>query len=167
MTHLKDTLITISVPVAVTALATVAAVTLVTPYITRRSETSDKTEETPTTPSVCFGDTCIEVEIADASDEIERGLMFRESLGENQGMLFIHANEENTNFWMKNTLIPLDIIWIDSHLQVVHIVSAEPCTTDHCTLYPSTVPAKYTLEVNRSFAEEHSISEGSNVSISL
>ena len=55
----------------------------------------------------------IRVEIADSADERERGLMFRESLDANTGMLFIFDDRGVLNFWMKNTLIPLDIIFID------------------------------------------------------
>jgi hypothetical protein len=105
----------------------------------------------------------IEVEIADSYEERQRGLMFREYLEPGRGMLFIFEGEGIRNFWMKNTLIPLDMIFISRDLKIVKIHSAVPCTADPCPLYSSERPAMYVVEANRGFAEENGITEGQKV----
>ena len=97
------------------------------------------------------------VEIADDNLEREQGLMFREMLDQNNGMLFIFENESYQTFWMKNTLIPLDIIFIDKNYGIVDIKNAIPCEKDPCSLYKSTKPSKYVLEVNGNFIAKNSI----------
>ena len=69
----------------------------------------------------CFKEYCFAVELAISPEERSRGLMFRESLDQDKGMLFIFEKEEKHAFWMKNTLIPLDIIWIDHNKEVIFI----------------------------------------------
>ena len=109
----------------------------------------------------------INVEIADEPQEQSLGLMRRQSLEENSGMLFIFENEQIRNFWMKNTLIPLDMIWIDSEYRVVHIkANARPCVVSNEGLCPSYSPNKkalYVLELNSGKAEEYGISVGDEV----
>jgi uncharacterized membrane protein (UPF0127 family) len=115
--------------------------------------------------SVCFAQKCVSVELAQTSEEHVRGLMFRDSLDEGNGMLFIFPVEGTYNFWMKNTLIPLDVIWINQNFEVVHIESATPCSDDPCQVYTSDEKAKYVLEVNSGFADENGIKVGNNVTI--
>lgn len=105
----------------------------------------------------------INVEIADDDSERAKGLMFREILNENSGMLFIFDNEENRTFWMKNTLIPLDIIFIGENFEIVDIKYALPCETEPCALYKSVRPSKYVLEVNANFSAGNGISIGDKV----
>ena len=77
---------------------------------------------------VSLNEKTFEVEIADTSLERAQGLMFRAELKEYQGMLFIFPISEKHSFWMKNTLIPLDIIWIDENKKIVYIYeNAQPC----------------------------------------
>ena len=104
---------------------------------------------------VCYGATCFQVEVADTQEERAKGLMFRESLCDSCGMLFVYDEEGDYKFWMKNTLIPLDIIWLDSDLKVVYVANAVPCVTDGCELYgPSRgIESRYVLEVNRRVVE--------------
>ena len=118
-------------------------------------------ETSNSTSKVCFTSTCVDVEIADTPESREKGLMFREHLDEGKGMLFIFEAEGYYGFWMKNTLIPLDMIWINSENEVVHIESAEPCKSVFCASYRTTSPAKYVLEVNSGFAKREGISVGS------
>ena len=87
------------------------------------------------------------VEIADDDAERMRGLMFRDSLAEDRGMLFIFEREEPLAFWMKNTKIPLDIIYFDADRKLVSVATAPPCGTPQCPNYPSDAPARYTLEL--------------------
>lgn len=102
----------------------------------------------------------IRVEVADSPEEQWRGLMFRESLGEREGMLFIFGEEQALGFWMKDTLIPLDMIFLDGNRTVVKIHTAVPCEADPCPIYSSGRPAQYVVEVNAGFAEQQGIREG-------
>jgi len=100
------------------------------------------------------GSVLFDVEIADEPGEWGQGLMFRESLPEDAGMLFIFPDETLRSFWMKNTLIPLDIIFISTDLEIVHIAHAIPCETDPCASYSSLFPAQYVVEINGDLSDE-------------
>ncbi len=108
----------------------------------------------------------VEVEIADTSEERIRGLMFRKSLGQKEGMFFVFPQEGFKGFWMKNTYIPLDIIFISEDLKVSSVVKdARPCKGDHCNTYKSEYPVKYALEVNSGFADQYGIVKGMRIEI--
>jgi len=112
--------------------------------------------------------TDIDAEVADNHLERTIGLMNRESLGENSGMVFIFQDEKMRSFWMKNTLIPLDMIFVSEGLDIVHIGhNVQPCGTDQCGHYSSVKPAKYVIEVNGGFAQKHGINVGDSVFIAL
>jgi uncharacterized membrane protein (UPF0127 family) len=119
------------------------------------------------TAEVCFSDTCVRAEVADTHPERSRGLMHRESLGEDEGMLFVFDTDGIYPFWMKNTFIPLDIVWIDRGYNVVHIEHAEPCRSEFCKVYEPNETARYVVEVNAGFTDMNSISVGDAVSIDL
>lgn len=102
----------------------------------------------------------IRAEIADSPEEITTGLMFRQSLGKNEGMLFVFPGSAVRNFWMKNTIIPLDMIFIAEDGTIAKIHHAVPCTSEPCPLYSSERPVKYVLEVNGNFTAENGIEEG-------
>jgi uncharacterized membrane protein (UPF0127 family) len=103
----------------------------------------------------------VRVEVARTPAERSRGLMFREQLEADAGMLFIYEEEGNLTFWMKNTLIPLDMIFISKELRVAGIVAnAEPQTE---TLRSVDRPSQFVLEVNGGFAAENGISAGTEV----
>lgn len=100
-------------------------------------------------PFVSVGDQTFSVEIADNHTKRQIGLMWRESMPEDHGMLFIFERVSRHGFWMKNTLIPLDIIWISEEGRVVDVQTLDPCPPK--TSCPSATPknpAKYVLEVN-------------------
>ena len=100
-------------------------------------------------PIVQVGDQKFIVEIADEGHERREGLMYREELDEGHGMLFIFPKESPHSFWMKNTLIPLDIIWLSEKKEIVDIQTVPPCKPDtNCQSYKPKVAAKYVLEVN-------------------
>jgi len=115
--------------------------------------------------SVCFGDNCFEVEIANDSSERSRGLMFRENLDSDKGMLFIFEKEGEYPFWMKNTLIPLDMIWINEAKEVVFISqNSQPCKEEaSCPLINPGVNAKYVLEINAGISEKIGLKNGDKV----
>ncbi|MBC7348381.1 MAG: DUF192 domain-containing protein [Candidatus Aminicenantes bacterium] len=100
----------------------------------------------------------ITAELAVSPAERERGLMFRDKLEPDQGMLFVFEEEDLYSFWMKNTLIPLDIIWLNSHRQIVHIEkNVPPCPQDPCPGYRPRLPALYVLELKAGQAEANNL----------
>ena len=115
-----------------------------------------------------IGDKTWVAEIADTPAEQEQGLMFRQSMPLNRGMLFVFKDQQPRLFWMKNTLIPLDMIFIDANWRVVKLIqSAEPCKEDTCPTYDSERPAKYVLEVNSGQIREKEVKIGARVQTSL
>ena len=108
------------------------------------------------------------VEVADDFDERARGLMFRDSMPPDHGMLFVHAREEPLAYWMKNTRIPLDILYFDEDHRLVSIQSrVPPCSAgDRCPNYPSDGPAKYVLELNAGRAEALDLQPGDEIRFS-
>jgi uncharacterized protein len=99
----------------------------------------------------------VEAEVADDKAEKMRGLMGRTALAEDAGMLFIYEREKPLSFWMKDTLIPLSIAYIDEDGRIIDIQDMEPLDE---TLQPSAEPAKYALEVNQGFFEERGVKVG-------
>ena len=108
------------------------------------------------TREVCFNNNCFIAEICETPEQRTRGLMFRESMGASKGMLFVFEKEGQHSFWMKNTLIPLDIIWINKDKQVIHIEKdVQPCREGgECEKIKSDEPAKYVLELNAGVADK-------------
>jgi hypothetical protein len=101
------------------------------------------------------------VEVVADPETRAQGLMFRSSLGADHGMLFIFADTAPHSFWMKNTLIPLDIIWFDEERVVVHVErNVPPCKADPCPSYLPKRDAKYVLELAAGQAEARAIREG-------
>jgi len=120
-----------------------------------------------TGPYVQLGDAKVIVELAVTPEEKAKGLMHREYLDENKGMLFIFEDEKAPSFWMKNTLIPLDMIFINSDNKIVDILVAEPCKKDPCKSYTPKADAKYVLEVNAGFSERHNAAIDDEVSFKI
>lgn len=150
--------------VALVALLLVALYIFI-PRVTTPQPTLPMATVTLTSPS---GPVQVLAEIADEPEERSRGLSFRPSLAEGSGMLFVFNDETVREFWMKDTLIPLDVIFIDGDLVVVHIVpGAVPCEADPCPRYSSGVPVRYALEVNADFAQVHGIRVGAAVTIEV
>jgi uncharacterized membrane protein (UPF0127 family) len=115
--------------------------------------------------TVCFEKKCFKVEQALTPEERERGLMQRTSLDENKGMLFVFEQEDIYGFWMKNTYIPLDMIWINEQNEVVFIYkNALPCK-EICDPIVPYFKAKYVLEINANLTDKYDIHIGSDVKI--
>ena len=118
----------------------------------------------PDRRSVCIGGACFDAEIAVTADERARGLMFRESLPPGTGMLFVFPREGRHGFWMKNTLIELDIVFIGADRRVVDIARrAQPCRREPCPQYFPAAPAAYALEIAGGLAARHGIAAGDPV----
>ncbi len=92
----------------------------------------------------------------------QQGLMFQKTLPQNKGMLFAFKNYDYLNFWMKDTFIPLDIIFLDPSMKIVDIQSMKPLDL---TNVESKYRAKYALEVNKGYVEKHKIKVGMFVNI--
>ena len=121
----------------------------------------------PELRQIYINNTALKVEVAETPKSHMKGLMFRKSLPQDQGMLFIFEDSRKHSFWMKNTKIPLDMLWINSDSKIVHIQhSAPPCQENPCVLYSSTEPANYVLELNGGWAIEHSVTVGDSVDLS-
>ena len=118
--------------------------------------------------SVELGGKSFAVEIADTREKQALGLMFRDEMPADQGMLFIFPNEAPRSFWMKNTRIPLDIMYFDKELKLVSIsADTPPCRVSRCPSYPSKAPAKYVLELNAGTAMELGVELGDRLKVDL
>lgn len=123
-----------------------------------------KTSENDNAPKICLKNKCFDVEIAKTEEEKGIGLMNIKYLDSDNGMLFLFENEDIYNFWMKNTLIPLDIIWIDKNKKVVFIKeNAIPCNFEDCEIFYPNQKAKYVLEINGGLAEKYGLKFGSKI----
>ena len=113
----------------------------------------------------CFKEYCFNIELAVTDKERNRGLMFREYLAFNESMLFVFPEEGEYPFWMKNTLIPLDIIWINQEKEVVFIKeNFQPCENEYsCPLVRPDKNAKYVLEVNEGIVEKIGLEVGDKI----
>ncbi|MBW3019376.1 DUF192 domain-containing protein [Candidatus Woesearchaeota archaeon] len=118
-------------------------------------------------PRISFDNGSFCVEIADDNKERTVGLMYVDDLPDNKGMFFVFPQELPLSFWMKNTLIPLDLVFLDKDMVVVDVKhNFQPCTEEPCESYLSKVPAKYVLEINAGLAERLRIKEGSKAELS-
>ncbi len=111
--------------------------------------------------------TLIQAELADTALKRAQGLMFREHLADDRGMLFIFGDAQPWTFWMKNTRIPLDIIWIDAKKTIVHIERNVPICTrqdDGCPQYHSEEGALYVLELGGGRAAALQLQRGMKLS---
>lgn len=115
--------------------------------------------------TVKIGDGIFYVEVADTPEKRVKGLMLRESLDNGKGMLFEFQDEFPRSFWMKDTLIPLDIIFISKDKVIVNITTAGPCQTMPCKSYSSGKPAMYVLEINAGEASKKNIKIGDSIEI--
>jgi uncharacterized membrane protein (UPF0127 family) len=104
------------------------------------------------------------VELALTDEERAQGLMFRESLPPRTGMLFLFEENGPHHFWMKNTMISLDMIWMDGAGTVLFIsADTPPCTADPCANYGPDVPARRVLEIAGGKAKEEGVVVGSKI----
>lgn len=103
----------------------------------------------------------ITLELALTPQEIAQGLMYRPLLPDDRGMLFLFEFERRPSFWMKNTIIPLDLVFLNGYGRVVDIIdNAQPCPSEPCPQYIPENPAKAVLEIAAGGAARHGIEEG-------
>ena len=110
------------------------------------------------------GGQVIRAEIASTQAQVQHGLMFRTSLAPDRGMLFLFSKEEALTFWMFQTLIPLDIIWMDSNKHIVEIsANTPPCkaaSSGQCPVYGGHEPALFVLELNAGLVARYHLKTG-------
>ena len=103
-----------------------------------------------------------DVELAVTAEQRRQGLMFREQLGEREGMLFVFEEEQTVSFWMRDTPLPLSIAFIDARGVIVHVADMEPYSE---APVPSRFPVRYALEVNKGAFERAGIEVGDLVEL--
>lgn len=122
-----------------------------------------KNYERNKSPQLTVNDTQISIEVAQTDEQRQSGLCCRDELPDNSGMLFIYEKEDDYRFWMKDTRIPLDIVWINTDKKIVHIEEGvEP--SSYPASFGSPVPAQYVLELNAGYARLNNINVGDSVS---
>ncbi len=125
------------------------------------SQPSTASAEEPRPPSgqvwVIFGSDTVTAEVARTADQREQGLMDRTELGEDAGMLFVFETAEERSFWMANTVLPLDIAYMDPQFRIFTIKPMEPMSEE---LVESDGRAQYALEVNQGWFAEHGVTVG-------
>ncbi|HEY6000691.1 MAG TPA: DUF192 domain-containing protein [bacterium] len=113
---------------------------------------------------VCVRGNCFDAEIAVTAEERSRGLMHRTTLAPGAGMLFVFPAAGRHGFWMKNTLIELDIVFIGADKRVVDIARrAQPCRKEPCAEYYPGAPAAYALEIAGGLADRYGLGAGDPV----
>jgi hypothetical protein len=118
--------------------------------------------------TVCFNESCFKVELAISNEQKIKGLMNRKSMANDYGMLFVYDNSGIYNFWMKDTLIPLDIIWINENREAVFIKeNAEPCMEGVCAAINPGVESKYVLELNAGSAKKIGLNLSNKLDINI
>lgn len=110
-------------------------------------------------------ETRLTVQIADTQSKKEKGLMFVRKLPENEGMLFVFSKKTYGSFWMKNTLIPLSIAFLDSDGEILKILDMEPCSGNECPIYDPKLSYHYAIEVNLGWFDKNQIKAGDYVKL--
>ncbi|WP_218936554.1 DUF192 domain-containing protein [Bacillus sp. AFS073361] len=109
--------------------------------------------------------TNLTVHVADTQEKRDKGLMFVRKLPENEGMLFVFSGKTYGGFWMKNTLIPLSIAFLDSDGKILKILDMVPCKQDECPTYDPELFYHYAIEVNLGWFEKYQIKVGDYVNL--
>jgi uncharacterized membrane protein (UPF0127 family) len=107
----------------------------------------------------------VQVEIADTRTERLKGLMGRRSLPAKAGMVFVYPRDVTGGFWMKNTLIPLDIAFYDARGRILRILTMVPCKRDPCRIYSPGVAYRSALEVNAGSFERWNVRAGNRIAV--
>ena len=115
---------------------------------------------------LCFNEKCIEIEIMQSPEERALGLMYRQKISEDQGMLFIFDQPLKVNFWMKNVQFSIDMIFIDETNTIVHIEkNVPPCHKDPCPTYSSISEVKYVVEVVSGFCDKFNVKTNQTIEV--
>jgi uncharacterized protein len=130
------------------------------PTSTEEQSTTAEASEDAVLIETATGEFEVPVEVADSPEEREVGLMDRKSLPADAGMLFVFEEDTASGFWMKNTLVPLSIAFVDSEGTIVSILDMEPCEADPCEIYNPGVVYRSALEVNQGAFDDWGVQVG-------
>ena len=119
--------------------------------------------------NITVNDVKLVADIAATSDQRSKGLSVKDTLNENEGMLFVFSKEGEHSFWMKNMKFPIDIIWLDDDQEVVHVEhSLEPCISDSfCPTHKPDRNSLYVLETVAGFAQKYNVTDNTYVDFKL
>ncbi|VVB74100.1 putative ACR [uncultured archaeon] len=117
------------------------------------------------TTQVTLNDVQITAWVADTQQARTTGLMGMQSIGEKEGMLFVYDRPGKYAFWMKDTIMSLDIIFVSSDMRIISIQRMEPCAQEPCEIYPPPSDIMYAIEVKGGFAERNGLETGQTVAI--
>jgi len=110
----------------------------------------------------------LQVEVMVKDEDREMGLMFRPSLADDKGMLFVFENLGFHGIWMKNCKFPIDILWLDKDRKVVDVAeSVPPCKQDPCPVYQPLRKAAYVIEISAGQARKEKATRGASISFEL
>jgi uncharacterized membrane protein (UPF0127 family) len=126
---------------------------------------ADPSNRPPSTVAFEGTDALLYVDIADETGEQRRGLMGVEHLPADQGMAFVFHEAVNSTFWMKETLIPLSIAFVDENGRVIGLRDMEPCQSDPCPSYGVAEPYVLAIEANLGWFVEHGIESGNRAKL--
>ncbi len=128
----------------------------------------EKKHEYPKQTQVYINGHRFDVEVAATLNNRQRGLMFREHLDEDKGMLFVYDKEYIYSMWMKNTLIPLDMIWVSGDKEIVYIEkNVQPCKNDECPSMTPNRKAQYVLELYGGISDKIGFDVGNKIEFDI
>lgn len=136
-------------------------------FINAHKKISNTPTEIEQKPNFCFKEKCINLEIAKTPQERELWLMFREHLDKDDWMLFIFDKPWRYSMWMRNTLIPLDIIRLSTGYKVEEIFTAAPCEEEICPLYKTENDSLWAIEVNSWTAKKLELKPGDIIELNI
>jgi uncharacterized membrane protein (UPF0127 family) len=114
------------------------------------------------------GNRVITAVLADTPERSMYGYMFHRDVKENEGMLFVYPESGTHPFWMKNTLVPLDIVWMDENFDILYIEApARPCQADPCPTYGTPRLSRYVLELRAGTARREALKPGDRLGVAL
>jgi uncharacterized membrane protein (UPF0127 family) len=146
----------------ITAVRSALAVLLSLTILAAACSATESEDDAADSARVRFGEgsAVLRVDVARSEAERQRGLMHVRSLPADAGMAFVWTEPTDTGFWMKDTLVPLSIAFVDRDGRVVTIRDMTPCTSDPCPLYSADEPFVLAVEANRGWFADHGIAVG-------
>jgi uncharacterized membrane protein (UPF0127 family) len=131
------------------------------------SASDDHPDRPPSTVAFEGSDTLLYVAVADDPDEQRRGLMGVDSLPADEGMAFVWDEPVASTFWMKDTLIPLSIAFVDEDGRVIGVRDMQPCEEDPCPSYGVDEPYVLAVEANSRWFQEHGVEAGDRAELTV